>query len=207
LGNGSEEHEALQKDGVDSSKGSKFGRLFESFASNSNRHDSVRSDNSDYEIVAVKDSKIYKKYRFSNFWAVIILASVAIDCNYLALPYPFKLSPGTVIAFVLLSSMAGLISSYFVQRVSDETGLSSLEEIMYFFGNRVSFYAIGLSMFAYYSFRSAEYLCNFGLFIVIDFVIIIIMKYLRLDLTSSWVYVIWITISVIQSPMVYFRKI
>jgi hypothetical protein len=141
-------------------KGSGFGRLLESFASNSNRHDSMRSDNSDYEIVAVKNEKIYKKYRFSNFWAVVILGSVAIDFNYLTLPFPFRLSPWTVIGFVLYSAVAGLISSYFVQRVSDETGLSSLEEIMYFFGNRTSFYAIGLSMFAYYAFRSAEYLCK-----------------------------------------------
>jgi hypothetical protein len=74
----------------------------------------MRSDNSDYEIVAVKDSKVYKKYRLTNFWAVVILASVAIDCNYLLLPFPFKLSPYTVIGFIVYSALAGLVSSYFV---------------------------------------------------------------------------------------------
>ena len=142
------------------SKRSGLGRIFDSFAENPNRHGSVCSDSSNYEIVAVKDSKVFKKYRLSNFWAVIILTSVAVDCNYLALPFPFKLSPFTVIGFILYSACAGLLSSYFVQRVSDETGLSSLEEIMYFFGNRVSFYTIGISMFGYYSFRSAEFLCK-----------------------------------------------
>jgi hypothetical protein len=44
-------------DSISGSKKSGFGKLFDSFsgAGQSNRHDSMRSDNSDYEIVAVKD--------------------------------------------------------------------------------------------------------------------------------------------------------
>jgi hypothetical protein len=53
---------------------------------------------------------------------------------------------------------------------------------MYFFGNRISFYGIGISMFLYYSYRSAEYLCKaaIDLTIFIDIVHMIIMKYLDL---------------------------
>ena len=169
----------------------------------------MRSDNSDYEIVAVKDSKVYKKYRLTNFWAVVILASVATDCNYLLLPFPFKLSPITVIGFIIYSSLAGLISSYFVQRVSDETGLSSLEEIMYFFGNRISFYGIGISMFLYYSYRSAEYLCKPApLILLLDVVHMIIMKFLGINLDFLWqAILVWLCICLIQSPMIFFREI
>jgi hypothetical protein len=103
-------------DSISGSKKSGLGKLFDSFSGGgqSNRHDSMRSDNSDYEIVAVKDSKVYKKYRLTNFWAVVILSSVAIDCNYLQLPFPYKLSPITVISFIVYSALAGLVSSYFV---------------------------------------------------------------------------------------------
>ena len=108
--------EGTEKDSISVSKKSGLGRLFDSFSGGqqSHRHDSMRSDNSDYEIVAVKDSKVYKKYRLTNFWAVVILSSVAIDCTYLLLPYPFKLNPITVICFIVYSALVGLISSYFV---------------------------------------------------------------------------------------------
>lgn len=39
--------------------------------------------------------KVYKKYKISNLVAIIILTSIAVDSNYLRLPYPFILSPPT----------------------------------------------------------------------------------------------------------------
>jgi Ni,Fe-hydrogenase I cytochrome b subunit len=56
--------------------------------------------------------------------------------------------------------IASLIASYFLQRISDETRLNSLEEIAYFFGNRLSFFTIGSGLFFYYSLSAAEYICN-----------------------------------------------
>ena len=82
--------------------------------------------------------------------------------------------------------------------MSDETGLPSLEEIMYFFGNRISFFAISISLFLYYAFRSAEYLYS---------VIIIIMKYMNKDCGSAFIYLIWGLMTFTLYPMVCFRQV
>ena len=79
--------------------------LVDSYVNDSKRHNSVTSNNSNYEIVGYKDGKftnciiwlekVYKKYKISNLVAIIILTSIAVDSNYLRLPYPFILSPPT----------------------------------------------------------------------------------------------------------------
>ena len=69
---------------------------------------------------------------------------------------------------------------------------------MYFFGNRISFYAISVSLFLYYAFRSAEYLYS---------VIIIIMKYMGLDCSSGFIYLVLGLMAFTLYPMVCFRQI
>ena len=76
-----------------------------------------------WPIARLPVEKVFKKYKLSNAWAVIILTSIAVSSNYILLPYPFQLNPylgkswsltqTIATAFALFYAVSSYFASYF----------------------------------------------------------------------------------------------